>query len=601
MTRLLPAGFSFAALVLFAVLVGLGATGCERDLTPPLVELTSVEPREVDTLDRLELRGTGFPQGRRARVTFRGDVRRAGEGEVRGITIETEGVVASPERIEVVVTEALEERFCGRPEHAAHATFAGDVEVAFASSAPSAPPLAGEKRGITLDVRPGSVRPDVSESRTREATRFLSFLGVTVGTPSPRGMPIEAVAVGSVAERHGIAAGDVLASLDGLRVLELTDLVPISARIAQVGIRRGDAAAPEIRPITLVGYAGERIPSELAPALVVAGLALAALLLLVLPGPAVLVAAEVRVASRVRRTTWRSLCLALFGAGPVAVVSAVASVLVGTFALGPHVLAPELDGAVLLATSLGLLFVARLALAKGRFAFVKALWRFALPAVLLLGSLVGVVVLVGGYRLSELVRIQGGAPWTHTAARSPAAAALAFVYVASLLAITRVRGAAGEAALGGTAPATRSSAKRPAEVLERLGVLLASALGAAVFFGGWQIGQDATSHGVGVLLLAAVVFVLKSWVIAAAVLASASLGASWSWTEATAFSIRRLLPALLAAVLLLAASRHLTPPAPVEAAFGATLVAFITLLALRTTWRVRSALGRPEPHASPFL
>lgn len=574
--------------------------GCERDLSPPLLEVSAIEPREVDTLDRLEIRGVGFPQGRRARVTFRGDVRRAGEPEVRGAAIEAEGVVASPDRVEVTVTEQLGDRFCGR-DRATHATFAGSVEVAFASSAAGAPPLAAEKRNVTLDVRPSSVRADLAASRSQEAARFLAFLGLTTLPPTPRGIRVDRVAPGSPAERHGIVPGDLLSSLDGVRILEVTDLVPASSRKVELGLRHGDDAPSEdVRTVALTGFAGERIPSELAPALLVAGLALAVLLLLLLPGPALLVAAEVRVASRVRRTTSSELAQALFGSGSVAIVSAVASIMIGTFALGPHVLAPDLDGAVLVVTALGLLFVARLALARGRFAFLGSLARFAVPAALLLGALVGVVATTGAYRLSEIVDRQGAAPWAWTFAHDPGAAALGFVYVAALVAIARVRATGQEPTLSVAAPpATR--AKRPAEVLERLGILLAATLGAAVFFGGWQLPRTAAPAPLGVVFLGGLLLVLKAWLLAGGVLATASLGVSWSWKDATSFCVRRLLPALILAAALASASRLLTLPQPVEAAFGATLVAMVTLLALRTTWRVRSALSRPEPHASPFL
>lgn len=585
-----------SALVVLALALVLA--GCERDLAPPLVEVTALEPREVDALDRLELRGAGFPQGRRARVFFRGDVRRAGEAEVLGTTIEAEGVVASPERVEVLVTEALEERFCGRPEHAAHATFSGDVEVAFAGAVAGAPPLSGTKRGVVLDVRPSSVRPDVAVARTRDAKRFLDFLGVTVSPATPRGIPVESVAAGSVAERHGIGAGDFLVTLDGVRLLEPMDLAPSSARAARVGVAREEGAAPEVRTIPLVGWAGERIPAELAPALIVAGLALTALLLLVLPGPSLLVAAEVRVASRFRRTTWMELARSLFGASAVALVSAVASLLVATFALGPHVIAPDLDGAVLLVTALGLLFVARLASARGRFAFLVTLSRFLVPAALLAAAVVGAVVSGGAYRLGELVRTQGALPWEHTFARSPAGAGFTFVYVAALLALARVREESAGLGLRGAAP--RGPGARHAALLERLGVLLASALGVAVFFGGWQVGARDGS-GLGLVLAGACLFVAKSWILAGAVLGSASLGASWTWKEAVSFSARRVLPVLVVAAALLAVSHRITAPASLEAAFGATLVACGGLVLVRSSWRVRAALGRPEPQASPFL
>jgi len=43
------------------------------------------------------------------------------------------------------------------------------------------------------------------------------------------------------------------------------------------------------------------------------------------------------------------------------------------------------------------------------------------------------------------------------------------------------------------------------------------------------------------------------------------------------------------------------PNVAVETAIGATLVALVTLFSLRIALRVRSAIGRPEPHASPFI
>ena len=65
--------------------------------------------------------------------------------------------------------------------------------------------------------------------------------------------------------------------------------------------------------------------------------------------------------------------------------------------------------------------------------------------------------------------------------------------------------------------------------------------------------------------------------------------------------LRRLLPALLVAAGALAAARRLVPSAAVETGFGATLVAMGALFVFRLGARVRSALGRPEPHASPIL
>src|SRR5438552_2409763 len=107
--------------------------------------------------------------------------------------IDAEGVVATNERVEIAFRDALEEAFCGHGDRAAHATFVGDVEVAFASKAPGAPPLAGMLRGVILDVRPVSVGAAVLDARAIEGGRVLAFLGLVTTTPSARGLLIDEV------------------------------------------------------------------------------------------------------------------------------------------------------------------------------------------------------------------------------------------------------------------------------------------------------------------------------------------------------------------------------------------------------------------------
>ena len=155
--------------------------GCDSGGLPPLVEVTEVSPRSLEVGDRLEIRGAGFPQGRTARLTFRGTIRRPGRGETHGASIDAEGVVTASDRIEVVVTDALEEAFCGHGDRATHVTMSAELEVAFSSSVPGAPPLAGVMRGLVLDVVPSSVRGSVLEARAAEGKRVLGYVGITPG------------------------------------------------------------------------------------------------------------------------------------------------------------------------------------------------------------------------------------------------------------------------------------------------------------------------------------------------------------------------------------------------------------------------------------
>ena len=319
--------FSAILGLLLVVVAIFGLVGCERDGVPPLVEVTEVSPRDVEVGDRLELRGAGFPQGRTARVSFRGTVRRPGRPPMHGASIESDGVVVSTDRIEVVVTEPLAERFCGHGDHGAHTTMTGDIEVAFASSNPGAPPLVGVMHGMTLDILPSSVRANVVEARAAEGNRVLGFLGVTAGVATPRGLPIEKLAPGSPGDQAGFQVGDLISSVDGVHVREVADVTPASARTAQITLRHGDSGTEETKTVPMIGYAGERIPSEYGPALLVVGLALATLILLVLPAPAIASALELRVARRLRMAGPRAAAAALFGRGPRAVGSALASVL----------------------------------------------------------------------------------------------------------------------------------------------------------------------------------------------------------------------------------------------------------------------------------
>ncbi len=600
--------------LLVSVLATLGLCSCERDGVPPLVEVSEISPREIEVGDRIELKGAGFPQGRTARVTFRGTAFRPGHAPLHGAAVETEGVVTSSDRIEVAVGEALEERLCGHGDHAAHTTMTGDVEVAFSSSTPGAPPLVGVMHGMTIDVTPVSVRASVVEARVAEGARVLAFLGVTPGVASPRGLPIEKIAPGSAGERAGLQAGDLLAAVDGLHVRQLADVAPASARSTQITVRHADSATEETKTVAMTGYAGERIPSEYAPALLLVGLALAVLILLVLPVPAIASALELRVARRLRIARLKTAILALFGRGPGAVFSALASVLVATFALGPYVVGADLDGGILLVAAIALLLASRVASVHGGMASVRAAADVGIAGLVLAGSIAGVVVHGGALRLAEIGRAQGGAPWEFAAVRQPVSCALAFAYVGALLVLLRAReelplladARVEERAIVPGARSTTSSSKRTlaegnGRLLERLGLLVACALGVAVFFGGWQLPGGVEASSTSLQVAAAVLFVAKTWALCALLLFTASIASPWTAHEARAFVVRRLLPALALGGLLVALSRRLPPSESLEAAIGATVATALALLFVRAAVRVRGAMLRPEPHASPFL
>ncbi len=582
--------FSSLRLALFACLCATAVVlslGCERQIAPPLVEVTELGPREIEPGDRLEVQGSGFPQGRTGRVTLEGTVFRPGEPPARGVSIDLEGTVATPERLEVVVRDALAERFCGRGDRAAHATFRGNVEVAFSSNVAGAPPLVGVLRGAVLDVMPSSARASVLEARIAEGGRVLAFLGVVPGAPAPRGLPIEQVRAGSLAERAGMQVGDVLVSVDGVNVLSLGDVVPASARAVDIEIRRGDSGVEETKTLSLIEYSGERIPTEYAPALVVVGLALAVLVLLVLPGPPSLAALEMHIASRVRRTTLRELLAALFGSGRRAAASAISSAVIGAFALTPYVVGREVDGVVLLAAAATMLVWSRMAAERGLLASLRALARMALSVVAMAGAVTLAIGQVGAIELAELVRSQGGMPWEFNAARHPSCAILAVVYAAAVVGLLRIR--------------ARDAQPAHIVLLERSGLLFASALGVTTFLGGWQLPGLIDPRGRALLLAAALLFVAKTWLVTALLLATSRVLSSFHPRDLQSLFAKKLLVGLVLGAGLVAVSRRVVPSVAIETAFGATLVALAVLFLVRMAARVRAALSRPEPHASPFL
>lgn len=590
------------AVLLRTLLVTLAAfaLGCDRDIGPPLIDVTEVTPRAVELGDRLEIRGAGFPQGRPARVVFRGQLHRPGKPATRA-EIVTEAVASSSERVEIAIDDAIEAELCGRGEHADHTTLRGEIEVGFASRSPGAPPVVGILRDVTLDVTPGAVRASVTAARRTEGARVLAFLGVTAGAPSARGLPVESVTAGSPADVSGITTGDTLVSVDGVNLQSTSDVIPASARSAKIGVRREGDTTVETKTVTMAGYATGRISTELAPALLVVGVALMLLLVLVLPTPALASEIELRAAMRMRREGARGALKALFGHGPSAIASAMASVLVVAMALAPQLVARELDAGLLLACAIALIAASRVARARGVRAWLAAIGDVAAAFVLLVAVTAAAMTHAGAIGLGELVRAQGALPWEFTAARGPVGALLAAVHLGTLVALARrveprvIAGARSVAACS-AAPGAPPSAR----ILERLGLILGCALAVALYFGGPQVPGDG-AHRALTSAAGGAVFLVKVWATFAFVLASSSLASPWTEREARAFLARRLLPTTLVAGALLFVTRRFGTSESLDAAFGAAVVTSAALLAAKSAIRVRFALRAPEPHASPFL
>lgn len=508
-----------AWLLLFLV----GCVSSERG--PNLVEVREVGPRHLEAGERLRVSGSGFPEGRSARVVLRGELLRAGEPAIQGVEITTLAELSSPHTLDVTLSPALVDEFCGDPD-ARHTTFRGDVEVAFAPRTSTGTAVGGVVEGVVLDVTPEAVSPSALSALRGEGERFTRFLGAKVAR-SEQGLTVASVELGGRASRGGLAAGDEISSLHDMVVRDLSDFVPPpNTRTAPVLVQRG----PEQLALRL-DSAGFRYhsPNTLGPAALLMGLFLVPLLLMGSPLGRLLMILERRMSDRLRaghleerasgeRRLSRSGAL-LSGLSQqlpssfIAYFAWVAITSLFTFlALGKTIVAAELD---LLVIGLGMgasLFVAALASGGGatrwslKAGLLRALGGLTVslpPVAALLTAAAGQGSLNGGH----LVSGQGSAPWNWLLFDSPISLLSGALALAALVPSI--------APVAPLADGRETAGARLLGVTEWSHKLVSASLLAAVFLGGSQLPGAADSllaSAAGVLVL-----LFKSWLVLAAV------------------------------------------------------------------------------------
>lgn len=194
-------------------------TGCELEPSPELLDVGEVGPARIDGDGRLQVRGSGFPTGRIAQLRVEGRLHRPGE-RPRQLRIDLEGRALSSELLEARLTGAM-------LEDAGRGTLRGHVTVAFEAAGDGV--VVGRSPRVTLDLTPpSSDRLGAALDLRRRANELSRALGLALGEedPSAPGLPIEQVEEGSVAAEVGLASGDRVVALEGLRLLALADLVP---------------------------------------------------------------------------------------------------------------------------------------------------------------------------------------------------------------------------------------------------------------------------------------------------------------------------------------------------------------------------------------
>lgn len=624
-----------AAAVVLVLLASAGS--CGRAPSLELLQVLDIAPRDVELGDRIAIAGDGFAPGKPARVTFRGTLHRPGEPAQPGAIIETTGTAVGPQRVEVTFAENLQASFCRAGDRAAHTTFEGDVEIAFAAAAIGGPPIAGVLRGVTLDIRPPARTADVE--RDGEGARLLEWIGVrTAGGGHEAGLLVESVVPGSRAETAGILAGDVVANFDGVRVASPSDVVPAPGENeARVGLRRAGWVAEMGRTVSVAGF--RRAPPEplLGSALTILA-ALTTALLLGAPAPTPVAHVFQRVVSRLRallllllppplRTrvsapatrdslrTQKLVRVVLRAARPMVpslgapiVVDLAVCASFATMPFGQYLVAERLDVGVLLVAAATALAAATLVVAasawQGARATLDVLWQHVPGAI----AAATVVVSTGSLRVVEVERAQGGWPWEWLAFRSPASLIATWL----LLQCVRIeprwpRPSSGLAMwVDDLSPPPGPDGGAWFAATVRAHRLVIAGLVSALFLGGWSLPglspaqQDARPlfEVAGALLFAAkgvvLLFALAS---ARWALPPATLARRTRWTAVC------LVPLAIGSLVAVGAWARWGPPAPIQWMCSGALVLVAALVAVAIGHRLRDGLMSPaaDAHLSPFL
>lgn len=409
--------------------------GCASpDLGPGLLQLTELSAREIGQGDRLEILGAGFPEGRAARVTFRGDVFRPGRAPQHDVEVSIAARTSTPHLLEATVSEELVTALCGRDD-GARATFRGDVTAAFAPRKRGAPPVAGALQGVVLDVEPSRESEADRALALKEGERFAAFLGVTLSADRGGPLRIQKLEPEGRAAEVGLAAGDVVEELSGVRITEISDFVPPPrARIARVGVHRGGASDSAVVAVDVAAFKPGAL-SDLTPALALVGSGLLALLLVLSPlgrfstWLALAMTRRSRSRDAGEGERWLTLARGLSGALPADAPAyfgvALGSSLLALLALAVPLVARELDMPILLLTASSALivagFLARLwtrgALTPSA-AFKRALWVL-IAQLPLVSALLVPVIGAGSLRADDFAGAQAGMPWRFLAFSSP--------------------------------------------------------------------------------------------------------------------------------------------------------------------------------------
>ncbi|HMI85657.1 MAG TPA: NADH-quinone oxidoreductase subunit NuoH [Polyangiaceae bacterium] len=547
----------FAALILslWSALLLAVLSGCvSTDVPPQLLNVLDFAPREAEVGDRLEVIGSGFPEGKVARVVFKGTLHRPGKKPIKGVEIDVEAANSSSDKIEMMFTEGLQTSFCGSGDAALHTTFKGAVIVSFPASTPGALPITGSVRQVQIDFRAPTARRAVVEAREKEGERALEFMGLEVASDSPAsgGLRVTTVRPASAADTAGVLPADLITTFENVRVLSKGDVAPSGAsRFAVMTFRRGEVgSAEETRQISMEGFHSSA-PSDLLGAGLILLIAAAIILLFMAPVAGIITWVERRVSARMQSRigpnragpqgflVWMADGIKsimkediiptesdqpLFRLAPYLVFIGVSA----TFCVmpfGQSLIAADLDIGILFVIAVTSLVTIGLMMGGwasnnkwsmlGGIRSAAQIISYEIPGAI---AIVCIVMMTGSLRVQDIIRAQGGFPWEWFMFRNPITFVLFFLWFTTALAEGNrapfdLPEAESELVAGYS---TEYSGMRYLFFFfaEWANVFVMCGIASALFLGGWQIpGMSPEQQEANFLLqcVGAVIFQLKSW------------------------------------------------------------------------------------------
>ncbi|HEX4337120.1 MAG TPA: NADH-quinone oxidoreductase subunit H [Polyangiaceae bacterium] len=593
---------SYLVRLLCLALVAVGcASACHTREPLDLLVVHRLDPERASAGDRVVVSGEGFPEGRSATVTFRGELLRAGLPRQTDVRIVAQALPAERGTVAIAFDRSMERRFVGGGATAAHTTFVGDVQVTFQPGQDGSMPLTGSAHGLRFDVLP-SVGAAAAAPDAADEGSSLAFLGLSA-TPDPsgRGLQVDATDPDGRAFAAGIRRGDLIVEVDGVSVLSEADLtVRGGQRAARFVVERAGRPLPALT-VDVEGLS----PLGIADVIGAASLVLLGCLLLSVPATraGVLLRWLGRLAEPRRgggsasdRYGIAGALLPPEGQGRQLVAPALAALVAvlaafGWLSFGHSLVSPDSDLLALAIGTAGALVIARGVdgAVRSRRSKARALVENTARAVVCvlpaIGAVIGAVVASGRFVMAEMVADQGGAPWRWAGMRNPGLFVLLALLVAS--AIPDVGAESASPPIEGLpeGPSRLPSTTRTVlRVIESAYLWTACGLAVVLFLGGWRIPGLTAASQEGSRVLSAVgagFFLVKLWTTALIVGAIRKRAGRIAIHHVAPLALRLALPAVLVGLAL--AVGWTAAQDVLRSAVGADSIGYVAVMLLTAT------------------